>query len=61
MNKTFRISVAAVTVALEKSTPDRLGSESFISQLQQSISALEAKQPDAIVGEYDSISSFVRI
>lgn len=59
MNKTFRISIATVTAALEKSTPDRLGSESFISQLQQSISALEAKQPDAVVGEYDPILPLV--
>ncbi|KAJ3907477.1 exocyst complex component sec5 [Lentinula edodes] len=54
MNKTFRISTAAVTAALEKSALDNAGdslTDSLITQLRQSISALEAKQPDAVIAK----------
>ncbi|KAE9391105.1 hypothetical protein BT96DRAFT_959624 [Gymnopus androsaceus JB14] len=51
MNKTFRISTAAATAALEKTAPDLTGPDSLTAQLQQGISALEAKQPDAIVAK----------
>ncbi|KAF8828192.1 hypothetical protein HHX47_DHR4000567 [Lentinula edodes] len=54
MNKTFRISTAAVTAALEKSALDNAGdslTDSLVTQLRQSISALEAKQPDAVIAK----------
>ncbi|KAJ3732617.1 exocyst complex component sec5 [Lentinula guzmanii] len=53
MNKTFRISTAAVTTASEKSIHNAGDSitDSLATQLQQSISALEAKQPDAIIAK----------
>ncbi|KAF9068906.1 exocyst complex component Sec5-domain-containing protein [Rhodocollybia butyracea] len=54
MNKTFRISTAAVSVALEKSTADpgsKSLTDSLTTSLQQSIAALEAKQPDTIIAK----------
>ncbi|KAJ3969971.1 exocyst complex component sec5 [Lentinula raphanica] len=54
MNKTFRIATTAVTAALEKSTLDNPGNsiaDSLDTQLQQSISALEAKQPDTVIAK----------
>lgn len=59
MNKTFKISTAAVTAALEKSALDSAGdslTDSLVTQLRQSISALEAKQPDAVIGENTSFA-----
>ncbi|KAJ4468807.1 exocyst complex component sec5 [Lentinula aciculospora] len=53
MNKTFRISMVAVNAALERAL-DGAGdslSDSLAAQLQQSISALEAKQPDAVIAK----------
>ncbi|KIK70183.1 hypothetical protein GYMLUDRAFT_67436 [Collybiopsis luxurians FD-317 M1] len=54
MNKTYRISTAAVTSALAK-TSEGPGPDSLINtlttQLQQSMSALEAKLPDTVVAK----------
>ncbi|KAF8830677.1 hypothetical protein HHX47_DHR2000914 [Lentinula edodes] len=54
MNKTFRISTAAVTVALEKSALDSAGdslTDSLVTWLRRSISTLETKQPDAVIAK----------
>ncbi|KAF5367582.1 hypothetical protein D9758_003714 [Tetrapyrgos nigripes] len=55
MNKSYRTSLATVNVALEKATPDVTGPDSMtnilVSQLQQSIAALEAKQPENVVAK----------
>ncbi|KAF5390101.1 hypothetical protein D9757_003841 [Collybiopsis confluens] len=55
MNKTFRISTAAVNVTLEKTAREANGPEflmiSLTTQLRQSISALEAKQPDTVIAK----------
>ncbi|KAK7439305.1 Exocyst complex component S5 [Stygiomarasmius scandens] len=55
MNKSYRSSLAAVHAALEKATPEVTGPDSMtnilVSQLQQSITALEAKQPDTVVAK----------
>ncbi|KAH7868251.1 uncharacterized protein C8R40DRAFT_1164056 [Lentinula edodes] len=54
MNKTFRISTAAVTAAFENSVFDNVGdllTDSLVIQLRQSNSTLEAKQPDAVTAK----------